>query len=147
MNNFKHIWSVACQKTLVDANTNILSLLEVLEKIDINIKNASKIKDKNSLTVPIHFEVTSFWRKIETNKAVQGEAKIVIYSPQNAEIANASVKFTISAKAKSSRTIVKINGMRLTGPGEYKIEVQEKVGQEHIVVAEIPFDVTIETND
>ena len=146
MKNFQHIWSVVCQESSIDATSNILSLFKILEKIDVNIKEETPFDAKKPLAVPFNFEVVSYWRKLVSDKPVEGEAKVAIYSSNGIELASVPIKFQIPANAKSSRTIVKINGLPIVGSGEYKVEVQEKKGREHLVVAEIPFDVVIHKN-
>jgi hypothetical protein len=141
-NTIKHIWTVICQKSSVDANSNILSLFEILEKININIDpKAPNYEEGKILGIPFNFEIISYWKK--TTQQSSGEGKIIILSPEKKELNSFPLEIKIPESLNSMRLIIKMDGLKFTTSGEYKVEVQQKNGNKFDVVAEIPFEVTI----
>ena len=59
----EHVWSVLCEKSVIDSETNNLSLTNILEEIQISLKEKGII-DSSEKTVPINFELVTMWRKI-----------------------------------------------------------------------------------
>lgn len=139
--NLRHIWTIICQKSSIDASSNLLSLFEVLEKIDINLDpRIQSYKEGQVLAIPFNFEIASFWRKGKENK---GEVRFRLLSPEGKELNVFPFEVVIPEELQASRVIVKISGLGFTTSGEYKVEVQQKIGKEFKAVAEVPFDIVI----
>jgi hypothetical protein len=147
-NDIEHIWSVMSQKSIVDMNTNNLSILDILERINVVLNSSDKFNDKNPATIPFLFEVISYWRKSDAvgNKEINGESKICIYSPTKHQLSDFSIKFQIPKDKKFYRTIIKFNAFKITEEGEYRVEILQKVNNgEHIVVANLPVFVELKS--
>ncbi|MDP2161902.1 MAG: hypothetical protein Q8K02_15585 [Flavobacterium sp.] len=145
-NEIKHIWSIVCRKGLIENDTNVISLMEIFEKVDVNLKENIKFGEDKSVIVPFDFEVVSFWKRQLHANVAKGEAKLNILSPKGKRLGGALVNFEIPALKSSARTIAKINGFPITGSGEYTIEIQEKIGDQYITVTQIPLEVIVHEN-
>lgn len=142
-NTIKHIWTVICQKSSVDQSSNILSLFEILEKVDINLDPTSpKIPEDGVFSIPFNYEIVSYWRRTSSQDA-KGEARIVIFSPEDIELSSFPVQINIADKLKAYRVIAKINGLKFTTSGEYRIQIQQKVGKDFDIVSEVPFEIEV----
>lgn len=137
----RHIWTVICQKSSIDANSNLLSLFEVLEKVDINLNPAvQSIPEDQVLSIPFNFEIISYWRKGTHSR---GEGKLRLTSPEGKQLNEVPFEVIIPENSQAYRVVAKVNGLSFTTSGEYKIEVLQKVGKDFKVVAEVPFDIAV----
>jgi hypothetical protein len=146
-NEIKHVWSIACRKGLIENNTNVISLMEIFEKVDVDLKEKIKFDENKPALVPFSFEVVSFWKRQPEARATKGEARLNILSPKGKKLGGTSINFEIPALKSSARTIAKVNGLPITGSGEYLIEIQEKRGDKFIIAAHIPLEVIVHEND
>lgn len=147
MNNIRHVWTVVCQKSIIDSTANTLSIIDVLEKIDVNLPENTNNEVKNPIAIPFNLEVISFWRRTSDDKNLDENVKMILYSPEGKELASIPMAIKVPDNAKFFRAIVKMNALPLTKSGEYKFEILQKKNVEHITVAEIPFDVIINKNN
>jgi len=140
-NQIRHVWTVICQKSSIDTNSNLLSLFEILEKVDINLNPAvQNIPEGQVLSIPFNFEIISYWRKGSQNK---GEGKVRLVSPEGKQLNEFPFEVVIPQNLSAYRVVAKVSGLSFTTSGEYKIEILQKVGKEFQVVAEVPFDIVI----
>lgn len=145
--SLKHIWTILCQKSSVDANSNILSLFEILEKIDISLdKSAPKLQEGQAFAMPFHLEIVSYWRKT-SNKTARGEIQFVFFSPEKQELGKLPVEIDIAENLQATRVLAKMDGMKFTKSGEYTVQVQQKINGNFEPVREVPFDVNIQVQD
>lgn len=139
----EHIWSVVCQKALVDRETNLLSMIDVFEQLTLPLDGSTPFNGKDAVNVAFNYEVVTFWRRIEGDKPIQGDILIKILSPNNKELANFPVKFEFPANVKNFRAKIRINVLPVIDAGKYKFVVMQKEKNDYETVAEIPFDVML----
>lgn len=141
--DLRHIWTVICQKSSIDANSNLLNLFEILEKVDINLNPAiQSVPEGQVLAIPFNFDIVSYWRKGE-GKQSKGEGKMRLISPEGKQLNEFPFEISIPENLTASRVVAKVSGLSFTTTGEYTIEVLQKVGKDFKVVAEVPFDIVI----
>jgi hypothetical protein len=132
----KHIWSIACNKAVVDQQTNVLSLQDTLENLNVSLKgNGPTPSLKNPVNIPVSYDIVSFW---ELEDAEKMEAKVSLFSPEGKEINTIDTGFESKKSEKTYRTIIKVNGFPLVGSGRYTLKVKQKIGDSFKEVAEIP---------
>jgi len=124
----KHLWSIICNKLIVDENTNSATLVEVLEEIRIN---ENVCKDKKFL--PIFFDLVSLWL-IESDDDYQKENNIIIefYDSQKNKLDEFKFNFIAPEKRKRVRTSIRFNKFFFKEPGVYVVKVKQndkKVGE------------------
>ncbi len=139
----KHLWSIICNRSSVDRETNSLSLFNCAEQIDIAFPLDDKIQKKRNIS--IQFEIVSLWRDKENAKKRNFDLQIELFDPNNKKLNQFTMKAIFPERKKQLRTIVKINGLTVTSPGEYKFKVSykeiEKTKFEQ--ATEIPLDINI----
>ncbi|MDP2656350.1 MAG: hypothetical protein Q8P11_02185 [bacterium] len=135
----KHIWSVLCQKTIIDGNSNLLSIIDCVEEINFTIKNATGDK----IVIPIEFQIINFWTTEKDDSILN--LKIDLIDPDKNIINDLSSTFDINKGAMRYRSITKIQGMPITKTGRYTFRISTQSNEKDIynVISELPLDIKI----
>ncbi|MFH1089683.1 MAG: hypothetical protein V1716_04650 [Candidatus Uhrbacteria bacterium] len=88
-NNIKSIWSILCQESSIDANTNNISLFKVLEEIKFELKTEELDKLKNDpnfdpkkpFFLPFTSQLIILWKNLSTKKDFEFPVKILLKDP------------------------------------------------------------------
>lgn len=147
INNMNHIWSVLCQNTQIDIDTNNLSITNVLEQLVISV-DPKNIQTNQIINVPLTYEIVSLWSKEESEKSVHAEIILEIVDPKGNVLKSFSQKSEMPETMKRLRTRFKIQGLGLTMSGFYKfiIKVKEQNKKNLRQVAEVPLEVHISSS-
>jgi hypothetical protein len=136
-----HIWTVACKRAIVDADSNNVSLQSVLEQI---VVNAEPLPNG---VIPMPFDIMSLWIRSDVTVASQALAKISMFSPSGQEIplkGDGDFIFTIDASNfERFRSKARFGGFPASESGQYwfYVAVQQQASDEWVRVAEIPITV------
>lgn len=139
----KHVWTVLCQKSIVDKETNNLSL-DVLEQLKIKIPEISE-KDKGVI-FPFQMEIVSMWARDPAEKGFAAKGHLSIQAP-NGEVVN-ETDFPIDLeKSQRHRTRIRLDGLPIPkgASGIFNFCVTLTSMDNSIEVAKIPLEVTVET--
>ena len=143
----KHIWTVLCQNSSVDSDTNLLSIFNCLEELAIKIdrKKAPKIDE---LVIPIGAQLISFWSIENQNQDNILEISVEILDPDGKLLNKFDQKIDIKRGPLRFRNILKIQGIKITKEGRYIIKMthKKKEDKDFKVVAELPLDIKISYN-
>jgi hypothetical protein len=132
----KHLWSIICNRLIVDEATNNATLVDVLEEIKIK-------KDflNNNKEIILPFNLVSLWN-IENKKDYNKEIKTVIefYNPNGNKLNDFSFNFTVPLSDKKRvRTVINFNKFILDGSGVYNI----KIKQDNKTISELPLEIKL----
>jgi hypothetical protein len=132
-----HVFSVICDKSSIDSETNKVSILEVLEQLIVFTDQSERI------SLPIQFELFSLWTRAQFDKPAQGQMRIHFCNPSGVCKVQAEVAIDLSS-VLFYRTRFRANGIELVGPGVYKFVVELKPDEktEWVEVAQLPLWVT-----
>lgn len=136
----KHIWSVLCENSSIDSETNVISLFRCIEQLDITLP-----KGLTKKVAPISFELVHLWHTSKTNQDRNFEVRIELYDPENKKINEFPGYFTFPKNKRRMRTRMVMKGLPVTSMGEYtfKIGLKEEGQKQYKEVAEIPLDITL----
>ena len=143
----KHIWSVLCQRSVVDSQSNNVSLIDVFEQLRVGISpfDSSDTSVSEGISIPVQYELVNFWSK--TNEVVEekGSIRIVLLDPKGKEIKRMDKDLIIPQTNRRMREINKIQGISLKGNGIYNfvVSIKQEDSDLYITVAEIPLEVKI----
>ncbi|MEK7103001.1 MAG: hypothetical protein AAB870_01490 [Patescibacteria group bacterium] len=137
----QHIWSVLCQKSIIDRESNLLSIIDCLE--EINFTTEKNIID--SVVIPIEFQIINFW--IIDNNLSSLTLKIDLLDPDKSIISNYENSFAINKGALRFRSITKIQGITATKSGRYTFRISTKDNEKNLynIMSELPLDIKITT--
>jgi len=137
----KNIWSVIFNRAVVDENTNSISLFDSVEEITVNFSKPEDISAPQK-NIPVNITIISLWSDNNISKDRKFEYILEIVDPQNKKINEFSNSPIIEKGKKRLRTIVQMNGMKVTSEGEYTIVIKYKFESDKFVIAsKIPLDI------
>jgi len=138
----KNVWSIACKNSLVDQDTNSLSLLETLDELNIKYKDALNLKIVK--TIPLSFHIVSLWFDEDLKQERKFQLLIEIIDSQNKKLKSFEQECVFPAGKKRFRVITKINGWGFRGGGVYKIKLKYKSTKKpYQLVSVIPIDLNL----
>jgi hypothetical protein len=140
----KHIWSILCKESVIDRNTNNISILNVLEEMILLPPSREVMeKSKKPIKIPLKLELVSLWEDKKRSREKKLDVRIEKYGPGKEMISVFERKIPIPKDKKRLRTIVKIMGFGFTKPGTYLFRVRVKTKKRYKLVAELPLEVHI----
>jgi len=77
----KHIWTVLCSESLIDKESNNVSLIKVLEQVNVSYVVGGELPN----AIPLDFTVVTLWSREESDTPERGRARIVIVDPTGQE--------------------------------------------------------------
>ena len=139
----KHIWTVLCQKSSIDIETNLVSLFNCIEELDLVI-DKTKVPSGN-LVIPPEFQLVSFWTINNSNKESLLEIRIELIDPDGKVLNNFENKYPIKRGILRFRNRTNMQGMPITNAGRYTIKMMKKVeGKKQFeTLVELPLDIKI----
>jgi hypothetical protein len=141
----KNIWSILCQKVMIDEKTNNLNLLNCLEEIRLNLdKTKTEEIKKNVVTfIKIDFQLVTYWLLDGTKKAVSSKLKIEVIDPNNKPLNMSENNIEIPAGNLKFRNILSFNSLPFSVSGRYTLKVSQLKGKDtYETVSELPIDIT-----
>ncbi len=138
----KNIWSIICEKSSIDAQTNLLSLFNCIEEVQLMI-DRKKMSKNDKLVIPFNLQLISFWTIEDDTRENLAEIKIDLVDPKG-EVLN---EFSVGLKAKKGekrlRSITNMQGIQITEGGRYYYRILQKKGTKFEVASETPLDVNL----
>lgn len=126
------IWSVICKKAIVDDQTKLISIIDILEKLilDIDIEKApDEIKQtykdgawEKPIQVQGDITVASYWELSKENRKQELTVETRIFDFNNRELAMGQLTFNVDAITSYQRTFVKLPTFPVVGSGRYQVE-------------------------
>jgi hypothetical protein len=138
-----HIWSILCHKALVDKDTNQVSLLDVIESLNIEVTvEPGQPVGEATFAIPASLQLATFWTRSDPNTPEKSLAKVTFYSPSQA--ADGSSLFELDLlNFTNTRSIIKIPGISVAENGRYWFMVELERSNQWFEVARIPLDISI----
>jgi hypothetical protein len=116
----KHVWTIACRESLVDEDTNNISLLEAFENLqfDINITD-DKYKKGVSLGVNFNLEMVSLFFRDTVGKSEKIKETLIILDPKGVKLGEAVADIEFQPTNDRMRNIMKFDTLAVTTSGTY----------------------------
>jgi len=150
LDKIEHVWSVVCVTAITDKETNNMSLINVVEHLNVQIKTTPEAEKKRAelgwYGTPIVLQSVSRFHKKEKGTDLSFDFQLVVRDPQGSVLGNAAGGTIAFPKdLVSLRTSVKINGFPVTTNGTYHVIMRIKeVGEgEFEDVAKVPIEVVL----
>lgn len=137
----KNIWSVLCQKAHIDSRTNLLSLLDIVEQLNIEHKGELPKEDTKPLLFPISMTLAGYWQIPDTYKNKEIEIISKVISPNGEILGSSNVQF--KTNKGYHKTLIDFPQLPITIEGKYLFETYIKNRGKENTVSTIPLIVNI----
>ena len=147
--DIKHIWTVIAESSVVDQQTNNVSIHKILEQLNINVspKDQELLKKNPGKALLVHFpfQVISLWQSINPKKNPKAEIEVELFDPIGQNLQRATFKLIFEPNKSRLRSILSNPDIRVFDTGLYlfKIRIKEEEEDEFLEVAEIPLEVRV----
>jgi len=141
-----HIWSLLCRRSVIDSETNNLSLYDILEQLTVDVKIKKGGEDKvTKINIPIEYEVISFWIKPPKIKESKSGIKLEIINPDGKIEKTFEQPLEIPKDKRRLRSRIRIKGFVADKAGNYIFRINYKEGAkgQYIKAADIPLEVIL----
>ncbi len=138
----KHVWSILCEKSAIDNETNILSIFSCVEEISLTL-DKQKMPADGKMIIPANFQLVSFWSR-EANQAEEElKIKIELIGPSGQLLNQFNNSFKLKSGVLRFRNRINIAGLPIVGEGRYYLKIWQEKGENSNLVSELPVDVKI----
>jgi hypothetical protein len=136
----QHIWTVICSEAIFDKETNLVSLINVIEELTIQAKPKPKGK------IGIALDIVSFWMRSNEDEPSFGKYRISLVSPEGKVLNTVEGELDLTIYQRL-RTRTKFIGFPANQPGRYifRVDQEEEESKEFLPVANIPIRVIFQT--
>lgn len=144
----KVLWSMICNSTSTDQQTNTISLFGVIEEITITPPNEATPKEafKSGILAKLPFEIVVLFSRDGDNaeEELNSEFWLSLVDPFGKSIMENSFPAKIEKDKKRLRMNIRMDGIKITMEGNYAFRIYTKnEGTKEEELASIPFDVKI----
>lgn len=143
-----HLWSILSESVSVDQTTNILSLFNTVEEINVFQAQIAGLPTENGLTtIPTRLVLSTLWKNDALNQAPEEqEVKITLHSPDNKKLQEIGYKFRFQNGKPRMRAMINIPALTIekkTGEYTLVIELREVNNGKYYRVGQIPLQITL----
>ena len=139
-----HVWSVLCRSSSIDIDSNLISLFDVIENVEVVPTERINPRPDGAVSVSIESEIVTLWeRKNSDDRDISEQVFLRLVDPQGKVLKESVFLLDIKRGFKRMRFRLKINGIVVTTAGEYrfKLYLKEESGEQKYEVASLPLDV------
>lgn len=133
------IWSVLCERALIDARTRGLTLVDVTE--EVAVEGPFPAGDPVPLRAPL--ELVSFWSRSSAGQPERGLTRFFVLAPTGETLVTAKEMVVDLTDEPRAQTIAVIDGFPIRGAGVYSfiVEFQLDGAAEWQPCADVPLEV------
>lgn len=138
----RHVWTVLCDRALIDKNSQKISLIDTVEQLvvlDEDRKTRNLGADDNVAIRTALVLVSYFWRS-DPEQPETSHLRVMVVDPHGKRIPPSSDSLVPLEEHQRVRCIIKVGSFPLRGEGTYNFHVQTRPneGSRWKTVARIP---------
>jgi hypothetical protein len=125
----EHVWSLLCTKAIVDKRTNMVSLMDALDLLEVGGEDLPTNVDPDSPPNigPTSIFLVTFWYRTQLDKAESGKFRIRLLAPNGRAYGAQNREMEVNlASATSTTSLINMEAIPYLGPGVYYFEVEKK---------------------
>ena len=131
-----HVWSVVCGQSITDRELNNISLINVIEQLNV------AGTPPPGTQVQVALEVVTLWIRSDPDTPVQGRERVTIVSPSGAALHTTENEIDLS-RHERVRQRTKIKGLPVEMTGRVIFRIELRVQEVWRQVAAIPVRVVL----
>ena len=138
-----HVWTVLCSHAVIDRDSNDVSLLDVVEQVNIRDKPSP---DGGMLT-PL--DLMTLWARADLDRPAQGQGRVTFLSPSD-EVNDGPFEYDIDLSQHGrNRSRGRFRALHIGGSGRhvFRVELRNEGETEWRKVADIPLEISFTPPD
>ena len=148
MKKIKNNLSLLCKSSLVDIDSNNVSIFNIIEEITIKPEGIlkQKIKGREEEVIPFTFELFTAWeRNDDINKELISNVKTSILCPDGKEREYIEFPFNFELGKKRMRIRIKTGGLPFAGYGTYIFNIFIEENKKFVLTSKISIEIKPES--
>lgn len=139
MEKTQNIWTIICKRAIVDDQTKLMSLVDIMEKLSLNVdmeKAPEEVKNslkkgllEKAMQVNAELVVSSYWNISEKDRGKELSLETVIKDHNLKKLGDGLLNFQVPQEHSHHRTFVRLSSFPVTGAGKYTISSSLKDSQ------------------
>lgn len=131
-----HVWSVLCSTAIIDRDTNLVSLINILEEITVNDE------PKAGGVLPIALDILSLWTRSNPGEPCRGRSRITLIGPDEKATNQIETEIDLTTHERL-RARGHFEGLPASEPGInfFQVELQTEGREDWETVARIPLKI------
>jgi len=123
----KVVWGILCRKGILDKYTNSVSLIDVIESVQVTERKVGDEIPANEVpTILMGMSLVYLLERSRKDIPERPTCRVRITSPKNKQNYGPEIELDIESSVKS-RYFAGIPSLPPGGPGTYKFDLQEKI--------------------
>ena len=144
----KHQWTIVCQQAIVDRFTNNLTIVGVVEQVNIELQKLKEATEvRKQPVVPTSFSLVSMWHRSDTAKEERSSGRLSIKNPKGKTLfATQQQEIDLTGDKLRARNIFNFRGFPLEESGSYRVYVQTLLAPgkwKTVATIEIPVRISV----
>ena len=119
----KHKMAVLCESAIVDAQTNGITLVNLIEQINLESEHENTPQGEEVAMVPFSGTIVVFTERADVDIAESGKGRILFIAPSGKQAHLPGFSIDLSEYPRA-RSLLHFNGLPYTVNGEYQFIVQ-----------------------
>lgn len=144
-----NVWSVLCKNSVIDPESNNISIIEALEQVTATVQNIEPLKDRPNgqpILAAVDCELVVLWERDSIGNSEEFTTMFEFRDPEERVLLNSAPhpgKFKEGTRRYRVRNQIK--GLPMTKNGIYHFEVKLKNGKDEkfITVSKVPLEITL----
>jgi len=144
MKKIKNNLSILCKYSVIDKDTNNVSIFNIIEEINVKPNGIlkQKIKGKEEEIIPLSFEFLTIWERTDNiNKELFSRVKTSITCPNSKDKEYIEFPFSFEIGKKRIRLKIQTGGFPFTGYGTYLFNVFIEENKKFNLANQIPIEI------
>lgn len=142
-------WAVLCENSLIDGDSQNLTLVNLIERLKFEGERVDKTKDFNSSEgelLPMRMTlVTRIRRLVEANQKLEFDITYDFIDPEKKKLGNVETTFNMDPGILNFRMRFGVEGLKLTKSGMYWfiIKAKQKDEKSYTKLGEVPLEIEL----
>lgn len=137
----RHVWTVLCLRTVVDEKSKNVSLIDVLEQVNVP---ESEMVGADLTFLPLEFRIATLWERSGTPSLRR--ARTTLVDPSGTSLMSSIETHVDLTTNERARVITSVPGIPLSRLGRYVFRVEVADGADWTPVGDTPLTVAAMTS-
>ena len=137
-----HVWTVLCSHAVIDKESNNVSLLDVVEQLNIRDEPSPE-------GILFSLDLMTLWARADLDRPAQGQGRVTFLSPSD-EVNDGPFEYDIDlSQHRRNRSRGRFRALHVSGSGRhvFRVELRNEGETEWNKVVDIPLEINFTPPD